>query len=45
MKKKKRYGILGQLGYLFFMAHTKKEAEEQFAKDFDLKKYPVKLVK
>lgn len=45
MRKKRKYGILGQLGHLYFMAHTKKEAVTQFSKDFDITKYPVKLIK
>lgn len=45
MRKKRKYGILGQLGHLYFMAYTKKEAEKQFSKDYDITKYPVKLIR
>ena len=43
--KKRKYGILGQLGYLYLLVANKKEAEKIFSKDFDLEKYPVKLLK
>ena len=43
--RKRKYGILGQLGYLYLMATSKKEAEKVFSKDFDLEKYPVKLLR
>ena len=45
MKQLKTYGILSQLGYIYFKAKNKKEAEKQFSKDYDLEKYPVNLIK
>ena len=42
MGKKKEYAIMGQLGSLIVKAESKKEAENIFSKQFDIKKYPVK---